>query len=116
MGDLVVGEKNKYRDIKVEAQNSSIGDNNEVHQFNIQTNTEIKEALKNIEQEISKLKDAEEKNDAEIYFLSLSDNIQKNDTEKIKTCLKKLSGFIGNTGSLMTIASFFGLGIPGLTS
>ncbi|ARF15084.1 hypothetical protein [Sporosarcina ureae] len=61
MGDLIVGEKNKYRDIKVEAQNSSIGDNNEVHQINIQTNTEIKEALKNIEQEISKLKDIEEK-------------------------------------------------------
>lgn len=116
MGDLIVGEKNKYRDIKVEAQNSSIGDHNEVHQVNIQTNTEIKEALKNIEQEISKLKDSEEKDDAEIYFQSLTDNIQKNDSGKIKTCLKKLSAIIGNTGSLMTIASFFGLGIPGLTS
>jgi GTPase SAR1 family protein len=112
MGDVIMGDKNKYKDIQVNSQNSSIGDYNEVNQTNIKIDRALLEALNDIEFEISKLKESEEKLEAELYLELLSDSIQKNEKGKIKTSIQKLSKIINNTASLMTIASFFGISIP----
>lgn len=86
----------------------------DVTQFNIQKEPKLIESLEQIKNIVSKIDDKNVKSEAELYSSSLESSIEKEDTSKIKVCLTKLREIIGDVAGLATIASFFGLGIPGL--
>ncbi|WP_343750532.1 hypothetical protein [Lentibacillus halophilus] len=88
------------------------GDN--VSQINIENEPEIMEALEKIKNEIVQITNEHSRNDADIYYGYLEKSIKERNTSKIETCISKLRTYIGDISSLMTIAEFFSLSIPGL--
>ncbi|SEB05125.1 hypothetical protein SAMN05421743_11446 [Thalassobacillus cyri] len=108
--------KNSFKGFKgaTFGDNTNIGGDN-VKQIKIEEHSEIRTALNDISKDLKSIDNADSKDEAEIYYESLVKNIEKNDHSKVEKCLSKLQPLISNVSSLMTIASFFGLSIPGLT-
>ncbi|GAA0428934.1 hypothetical protein GCM10008983_01570 [Lentibacillus halophilus] len=115
-GDTIMADNvKKTGDISDNQFGSNVniqGDN--VSQINIENEPEIMEALEKIKNEIVQITNEHSRNDADIYYGYLEKSIKERNTSKIETCISKLRTYIGDISSLMTIAEFFSLSIPGL--
>ncbi|GGD12814.1 hypothetical protein [Pontibacillus salipaludis] len=114
-GVFVYMDNRKMGDVTGNTINgNAVFQSDNVTQVNIHENESLKNALDELQVELSKISNEETKDEAEMFYDMLKNNIENNNESKVKVCLKKLQPLVANTSSLMTIASFFGLSIPGL--
>ncbi|KOY81261.1 hypothetical protein I6G82_02815 [Lysinibacillus macroides] len=91
--------------------NFNLENNGTLNQGVAKTDEDIATALKQINEEIKKL--SEDKREiAEPHFDLLQTHLKSGDKEKAKKPLEKLNTLLGSVGSILTIASFLGFGLP----
>lgn len=87
--------------------NVNLGDN--VHQVNIQENSELDGALMELSEKVNSLDNEREKDNAKMYYETLVRSIEQNKPNRIENCLKTLKGILGSVASITTIAQQFAI-------
>ncbi|WP_077704913.1 hypothetical protein [Virgibacillus dokdonensis] len=97
-------------------ENNSFGSNinlngDNVNQINTETNNQITTALEEVESEIAEIPNNDKQFEAKMFYKSLKEHIEKNETSNVRRCLSKLKEIIGSTAGIVTIAKFLGIDI-----